>query len=146
LGTKKSLISLASTITLDYETCPDGYYCPNSSTKKICPVGSACSWSSHSARLSSDGLLCPNEGTSNPSSAAMIISFVIIYTITIFLYKYISEIIVKKGETIIDKSTLLESSHQIQEDEGDQHKRALLFLSEKKAETVSFSLRTNYSI
>jgi ABC-type multidrug transport system fused ATPase/permease subunit len=91
---------------------------------------------------------------SNPSEGAMIITFVLIYFLVLFGYKWISDHIVAVRERYIDSGTLLESQQQIlgsflhlsspppspllvspsAESEGDQYKKALIFLSERKTE------------
>lgn len=54
--------------------------------------------------------------TINPSSSSMIISFLLIFTICIFISKYISAKVVRYKEKKIDARTFLESQQQIHGD------------------------------
>jgi hypothetical protein len=115
LGTKEKFDSTCPNITLAFEPCPDGYYCPNNYTKKTCPVGSSCFLGADHPRLCPiQGLLCPYEGMEYPSEGAMVLTFVIIFTLVLFCYKWISEHIVAQRERYIDSGTLLESLQQTQ--------------------------------
>jgi hypothetical protein len=114
LGQSDSFDSNCPNITLAFELCPNGFYCPNNSTKKICPIGSSCFLAADHARLCPiQGLLCPYEGMSYPSEGAMIITFALIYFLVLFIYKWISDCIVAQRERSIDSNTLAESQ-QIQ--------------------------------
>jgi hypothetical protein len=115
LGSSDSFDSSCPNITLAFELCPDGFYCPNNHTKKTCPIGSSCFFAAHRPRLCPiQGLLCPYEGMSNPTEGAMIITFVLIFFLVLFAYKWISDHIVAQRERYIDSGTLLESQQQTQ--------------------------------
>jgi hypothetical protein len=115
LGTKDKFTSSCPNITINFEPCPNGYYCPNNSTKKSCPVGSSCYLGANNPRLCPiQGLLCPYEGMSYPSEGAMIVTFVIIFSLVLFTYKWISDHIVAQRERYIDSGTLMESLQQTQ--------------------------------
>jgi hypothetical protein len=95
------------------DLCPDGFYCPKTSTKRTCPVGSYCSIGDFEPQLCPfQGLLCPFQGMSAANSGALFLTFIIIFTVCVFTYKYAADKVVSFREEALDTATLLEAEKQ----------------------------------